>query len=243
MGAIQWVFVAVLAALALYGAGAIGWALGRRAERRGPKRIRPAPRAIPARARADQLVDLGELPKLLDRRDVLIISTVTTGVGLRAEVVDTAVLDTTGAVRLNRLSLPVGGTPTDAGDMHGLTSDRLREVEAQPWKAVYAELVELLAAATLVVGYNGGLHRRMVAQTAERYGLKRLPATDWGCLMRRYTEATAGADAQWIELADAVAREGIAAPETHWAVDDARTALELLGILARRQEAEREQSV
>jgi hypothetical protein len=61
--------------------------------------------------------------------------------------------------------------------------------------------------------------------------------------MRRYTEATAGAGAQWIELADAVAREGITAPETHWAVDDARTALELLGILARRQEAEREQTV
>ena len=83
-------------------------------------------------------------------------------------------------------------------------------------------------------------HRRMLAQTAERQGLKKLPAPDWGCLMRRYTETTSGAGAQWIEMTDARSREGIATPDTPGALGDARSTLQLLRILARREAAETE---
>ena len=244
MRAIQWIIAVVLAALALYGAGAIGWALGRRAERRGPKRIRPAPRPTPTPALTKMdLVDLVDLADLLERRDVLLVNTVTTGHGPRAEVVDVTVLDTTGELRMNRLVLPVGRIPSEASDTHGLTRDRLREVDAQPWPAVHAELVERLATATLILAYNALRHRQMLMQTADRHGLKKMPARDWGCLMRKYTGTTAGPGAEWISLADAAARESITPPETHWALDGARTALELLRIMARREEAEREQSV
>ena len=224
-----WVIVAVLVALALYGAGAVGWRLGRRSALQGHGTgAKPVPREVPVRARADRLVDLGDLAKLLDRRDLLIVSTVTRGTGVREEVVDTAVLDTTGGVRLDRSSVPAGGVANGG--------------HARSWAAVYGELVEMLAAATLVVGYGAALHLRMLAQTAERHGLKKLPGTDWGCLMRRYTEATAGPGAQWIELAAARTREGIAAPDTPGALEDARTTLQLLRILARREAAEAEQS-
>ena len=224
-----WVIVAVLVALALYGAGAVGWRLGRRSALQGRGTgAKPAPREVPVRTRADRLVDLGELSDLLDRRDVLIVSTVTAGTGVREEVVETAVLDTTGVVRLDRSSLPAGGVPNGG--------------RARPWPAVYGELVELLAAATLVVGYGAALHLRMLAQTAERHGLKKLPGTDWGCLMRRYTETTSGQGAQWIELATARTREGIAAPDNPGALEDARTTLQLLRILARREAAAAEQS-
>lgn len=239
MSTVLWILVAVAAALALYTAGAIGWALGRRASLDGGAgSARPVLGEVPARTRADVLVALDNPPELLERRDVLVINTVTTGIDPRAEVVDVAVLDTTGELRMNRLSLAVNRIPREASDTHGLTRERLREVQADPWPVVYADLVELLAAATLVVAYNAGLHRRLLVQTAERHGLKRMPATDWACLMRTYTETTSGRDAPWIELAAARTREGLAAPATHWAMEDARTALELLRILAHREAAE-----
>ena len=213
-----WVIVAVVLSLALYGAGAVGWRLGRRsALREHGIEAKPVQREVPVRTRADRLVDLGELGGLLDRRDVLIVSTVTAGTGVREEVVETAVLDTTGVVRLDH------------------------STGARPWPDIYGELVELLTAATVVVSYGAALHLRMLAQTAERHGLKKLPGTDWGCLMRRYTEAAAGAGAQWIELDAARTREDIAAPATPGALEDARTALQILRILARREAAEDEQ--
>jgi len=239
MSAALWIIVAVAAALALYAAGAVGWALGRRASAAGgSSSAMPVLREVPARTPADVLVALRNLPDLLERRDVLVINTVTTGIDPRAEVVDVAVLDTTGELRMNRLSLAVNRIPREASDTHGLTRDRLREVHADPWPVVYAELVDLLATATLVLGYNAGLHRRMLTQTAERHGLKRLPVTDWACLMRTYTQMTAGPDAPWIELAAARTRERLAAPVTHWAMEDGRTALELLRILACREASE-----
>ncbi len=223
-----WIIVAVVLSLALYGAGAVGWRLGRRsALREHGIEAKPVQREVPVRTRADRLVDLGELGELLDRRDVLIISTVTAGTGVREEVVETAVLDTTGVVRLDGSSLPAGGAPSSG--------------RARPWPDIYGELVELLTAATLVVSYGAALHLRMLAQTAERQRVKKLPGTDWGCLMRRYTEATAGAGARWIELDAARTREDIAAPATPGALEDARTALQILRILARREAAEAEQ--
>ena len=215
-----WVIVAVVLALALYGAGAVGWKLGRRSALQGRGTVaKPAPREIRTRTRADQLVDLGELSELLDRSDVLVVSTLTAGSGVREEVVETAVLDTTGVVRLDSSRRPAG-----------------------PFRTVYGELVELLAAARLVVGYSAARHMRMLAQTAERHGLKKLPAPDWGCLMRRYTETTAGTGAEWIELTGARTREGIAAPDAPGALEDARTTLRILRMLARREAAEAEQS-
>ena len=223
-----WVIVAVLVALALYGAGAVGWRLGRRSALQGRGTgAKPAQREVRTRTRVDQLVDLGELSELLDRSDVLIVSTVTAGSGVREEVVQAAVLDTTGVVRLDSSSRPAGRAAN--------------ERPARPWRAVYDELVELLAAAKLVVGYGAARHMRMLVQTAERHGLKRLPAPDWGCLMRRYTETTSGTGAEWIELTAARAREGIAAPDTPGALEDARTTLQILRILARREAAEAEQ--
>ena len=224
-----WVIVAVVLALALYGAGAVGWKLGRRSALQGRGTgAKPAPREVRTRTRADQLVDLGELSELLDRSDVLVVSTLTAGSGVREEVVETAVLDTTGAVRLDSSRRPAGGGASEG--------------PASPFRTVYGELVELLAAAKLVVGYSAARHMRMLAQTAERHGLKKLPAPDWGCLMRRYTETTAGTGAEWIELTGARTREGIAAPDIPGALEDARTTLQILRMLARREAAEAEQS-
>ena len=75
MSTVLWILVAVAAALALYAAGAIGWALGRRASLDGGAgSARPVLAEVPARTRADVLVALDNPPELLERRDVLVIT-------------------------------------------------------------------------------------------------------------------------------------------------------------------------
>lgn len=239
----QWIIVIALTALALCGSAAVGWALGRRAGHQKPKKMKPARRKVPTPARVDQLVDLGELSRLLDRSDVLIISTVTIGVAARAEIIDTAVIDTTTATRLNCPNAQTGSIPTENTIAQELTIDRLRKLNIRQWPSIYSDIEELITTATIVVSYNASLHRRMLSQTAERHGLKRLPTADWGCLMRRYTESTAGPGSRWINLAEATTRENIANTGTKRAVDDARAALELLRIMARREKTEHKQSV
>ena len=66
-----------------------------------------------------------------------------------------------------------------------------------------------------------------------------MPATDWACLMRTYTETTSGRDAPWIELAaGAHARRSWPRPRHigPWKTPGRR--LELLRILAHREAAE-----
>lgn len=79
--------------------------------------------------------------ELLDRLDVLIIDTETTGLGERAEVIEVAALDTTGALRFHALSLPEKPIPRDASGIHGLTRRKLRAEGARPWPKVHGDLV------------------------------------------------------------------------------------------------------
>ena len=69
--------------------------------------------------------------ELLNRQDVLILDTETTGLGKAAEVVEIAIVDTTGATRLNTVVMPVGRINSEASDIHGLTRKKLRELKAR----------------------------------------------------------------------------------------------------------------
>ncbi len=113
MSTVLWILVAVAAALALYAAGAIGWALGRRASQDGGAgSAMPVLAEVPARTGAAVLVALDNLSELLDRRDVLVINTVTTGMDPRAEVVDVAVCSRGRAAAPGVLRRPGRGPPT-----------------------------------------------------------------------------------------------------------------------------------
>ena len=130
----------------------------------------------PRRARDD---DPGELllHRAWDWRDVmgcsdaLILDTETTGLDGRAEVIEVAVVDTTGVLRFEALSLPVGRISRDASDVHGLTKRVLKEEGARPWPEVWAELAPLLSGAAVVLGWNAEFDVRLLWQTNERHGL------------------------------------------------------------------------
>ena len=70
---------------------------------------------------------------LLGRRDVLIVDTETTGTGAGAEIVDIAIVDTSGKVVYAEPVLPEGRIPSAASAVHGLTRSRLVAMGARPW--------------------------------------------------------------------------------------------------------------
>jgi DNA polymerase III epsilon subunit-like protein len=167
---------------------------------------------------------------LLDRKDVFVIDTETTGLGRRSEVLEVAVIDTTGCVLLDTVSLPQGPIPRDASDVHGLTRARLRTMGARSWPAVHAKLALLLEDASSVIAWNAEFDRSMLEQTAERHGLM-LPAVPWRCAMQAEAD-THGPDTAWSNLKEAAEYWCVPASDAHSAVDDARTTLAVVRRLA-----------
>ena len=170
----------------------------------------------------------GEIAALLDREDVLVIAVETTGFGRRAEVLALAVLDTTGAVLLDAVTLPQDRIPTGASNVHGLTRDRLRKL-APPWPKLHPHIEALLARAAAVVAWNADYDRRLLAQTAERHGLQ-LPTPAWRCAMT--ADAIARGGASWRKLTDAAAALGAPAADAHSTLGDAQITLNVLRALA-----------
>ena len=101
-------------------------------------------------------------PDLLERTDVLILDTETTGFADQSEVIDVAVLDTCGTVRFDRLSMPAGRIPTQATAVHGLTRADLRRQKAPAWPEVHDDLVRVLTAAKIVIAYNADFDSRLL---------------------------------------------------------------------------------
>ena len=167
------------------------------------------------------------LRPLLDRPDVLVIDVETTGFGERAEVLAVAVIDTTGRVLLDTVSLPQGRIPTEASDVHGLTRARLRSMGARPWPPVHAELRPLLFGAHVALAWNAEYDRCLLEQTAERHGLT-LPPVAWRCAMQAEATTRDGPDgdrAPWMKLTEAATRLRVPVTGAHNPLADVRTTL------------------
>lgn len=146
-------------------------------------------RLLPARD------DAGALPEtvrtwggLLDRRDVLIVGCAATGLGGKAEVVEVALADTTGATRLNRLVMPAGDwgeSAEKAEQIHGHSLERLMD-RGMPWPSIHDEIELLMREAGVVIGWNVSFDIRLLGQTASAWDreLPRVLAHDawraWG---------------------------------------------------------------
>lgn len=181
------------------------------------------------------------LRSLLNRTDVLILDTETTGYTEKSEIVEIAIIDTTGAVRLNELVLPQqAGVPAKAVEIHGLSKPKLRALGARPWPEVHEEVCNLISGCERLIVYNLEFDIRLLEQTAARYGLlfpPTGPAAD--CLMKAYAELRRvptdwGRGYKWHKLEDALRFEGGRVVQTHRALDDCRMVLELLRLMANR---------
>ena len=171
-------------------------------------------------------------PNLLNRTDVLVLDSETTGLNRTTEILELAILDTTGAIRLNTLIMPQGNIPADATAVHGITRAELEAAQAPAWPAVHAAVADLLAGAAVVCIYNAKYDVRLLGQSSARYGL-RLPPFRASCLMLDYAAYRREPDLRgrgwrWHTLVAAAEREAVPIGNAHRAVGDARLALGLM---------------
>jgi len=160
---------------------------------------------------------------LLSLPDVVFLDTETTGLDGRAEIVEIAVLDVSGAVLLETLVRPSGQIPREVIAIHGITDDLV--AGAPRWPEVYPLLTQVLAERTIVV-YNAAFDERILAQTNARHGLPPA-ASGWHCAMQGYAAWAGQRHARyggfrWHKLDVALAAFGhTPAPDAHRARADA----------------------
>ena len=171
--------------------------------------------------------------ELLGRSDVLISATKTTSFQPSAEVIEVAMIDTTGAVRLDRVMLPTGTITREAIAAHGIDRDELQRLHAPHYSEVHGEIEATLAAAAVVLAHDAPLERRRLYRTAASHELE-LPEVPWECVQMIYAEYSgkrAAKEEGWRvwTLHQAARREGIAIGKPHLrALGDCRTALGVL---------------
>lgn len=159
-------------------------------------------------------------------RPLRVLDTETTGLGEDAEIVELAIVDAAGATVLHSLVRPSVPIEPAAAAVHGLTDADLADAPrlADLWPRVRDAI-----RGARVVAYNADFDRRMLAQSAARYDLKR-PGCRWDCLMELCTALSDDGE-RWLSL-EAVCWELGVAGGGHRALGDALAAAEVLRMLA-----------
>jgi DNA polymerase-3 subunit epsilon len=129
----------------------------------------------------------------LDRHDVLILDTETTGVSKWSEVIDIALIDTCGRTVYDHLVLPQRSIPGAASRVHGLTRKHLEEFGAKPWTDHHASVVSALRRASILLAYNLEFDVRLIDQTIKLCNVPAdtppgasEPSLDGRCVMLEY---------------------------------------------------------
>lgn len=129
------------------------------------------------------------IAEMLDREDVLIFDTETTGFAKWSEIVEISIIDTRGDVRLNNLVMPRGAMLEDVVKVHGLTKERLAEMDAPQWTDVFKKVQAVLGDAQVLAAYNADFDLRMLEQTNRKNGTgfdPHLTMPSTCCILREY---------------------------------------------------------
>lgn len=167
---------------------------------------------------------LDPLRRILAAGDWAILDTETTGLEIKDEIVEIAVLHPAAQLFTSPVK-PRGAIHLEASRLHGLTADYLAEA---PSFADLAPTVRRLLNRRTVIGYNVAFDRRMVWRELERARLP-APSCRWYCLCELVT-AHCGSR---FPLGRALERYGVVHEgRSHRAESDARAALSLALALA-----------
>ena len=150
---------------------------------------------------------------LLDRDDVLVLDTPTTGLDADAEVTDVAVCNTRGRVLLHDL----------------------RRVGATGYRDIHGPLMRVLKRASTVCVYNSGFDLQMIEQSAARHRLDATIGADVVCIMEEYAEHYTN-DGRWLTLTRAAATESVSVGGArHHPLTDVRLTLGLMRAVVERE--------
>lgn len=108
----------------------------------------------------------------LNRYDVFIVESKSTGSDDTAEVIQIVAVDTAGNLRFQGFSMPQGSIPREDSKIHGLTHRLLRKAGAERWPLVQARLIPILNEAQVLIAWNAKIERRLLEQTASRHNLE-----------------------------------------------------------------------
>ena len=172
---------------------------------------------------------------LMNRKDVLIVDTETTGLHKRAEVIEVVAVDTTGNVRFSSFSMPQDPIPIAASNIHGLTHPYLKKARAMPWPRVQVRLAPILEQAQILIAWNAPFDRRMLEQTAARHDLQFGFAPPWRDALRDYKRFCPGLNSYALEnvmKAESLQFSGRA----HRAEADCRAVLSVMQVVSRREQ-------
>ena len=163
-----------------------------------------------------------------------VLDTETTGLGNADEVVQIGIVDRDGGAVMNEIIKPTIPIGRGAAAIHGISDSDV--AEAPSFARIYSKLSALLAG-QVVVAYNMDFDRRMLEQTAARYGLPPVRIGKLNCAMHQYARFKGvrkdnGRNYVWHKLGNAARQEGIEIQRAHDALDDARMTLALIHRMA-----------
>ena len=182
------------------------------------------------------------IAEMLDREDVLIFDTETTGFAKWSEIVEISIIDTRGDVRLSNVVMPRGAVLEDVVNVHGLTKERLAEMDAPQWTDVFKKVQAVLGDAQVLAAYNFAFDRRMIEQTNRKNCTgfdPHLTMPSTCCIMREYRRFAS------LGLADVkppssenlsevyTALTGEEPSDEHRALPDCLATLEVMRVMAR----------
>lgn len=187
--------------------------------------------SFPVSTPDEQQRTVAAIHSLLDRKDVLILDTETTGLK-GAEIIEVAVIDTCGTVLLDTLIRPKTMKMNRfAQRVHGIALETLL---GQPsWPEVLPELQRLTDRAT-VLAWNAPFDARMLQQTSEVWGLAH-PRILFACAMRLYAK-THGRSSYGLHRAvgDEALNELLSRHASHRALGDVIFVLEVLRAVVKK---------
>ena len=177
--------------------------------------------------------------ELLNRSDVLILDTETTGLGGTAELVELAIIDTTGKVLFDELIKPTVSVPLDASRIHGITDSVLRKAKAMTWLLHHNTFKKIVLAANMLLVYNLEYDERIIRQTCGKYDLSNpLGSIRRECVMLKYAEHRGlpgrYGDYRWHKLVAAYSHECGGTTQEHRALSDCQMVLDVMQAVASR---------
>lgn len=168
--------------------------------------------------------------ELLDRRDVVVVDTETTGFGRDAEVIRVAALNTQGNLLWEKLILSEGNIPYGSTKVHGWTCSSLSSNGAQSWLKTAPRVLKCLEDSSFALAWNAPFGERPIRQTCARHGVSLLRC-NWRCCMRMYRGCRRNGKSR---LEDAARQEGVPLERSHDAVADCQTVLTVMRQVASR---------
>src|SRR5579875_209184 len=176
----------------------------------------------------------------LQAGDFVVLDSETTGLGDRDEVIELALVHSSGTVLFSSLIQPQDPQRPDlATHIHGITAQMLATAPCFP--DVWPTIAAILRRFRRVLVYNADFDFRLLTATATRYGL-RVPGGAWECLMEQYAVyygdwSSYHQSYTWQSLDMACADLAVSVGEAHRASADALSALGVLKALAARADA------